>query len=233
MAVRSTRLFVSMLFLALAPAVASAQQWVEGKHYSLIRPAQRTNVAPGKIEIAEAFSYGCVACDSFRAFEPELLLRAGPDAQIVYVPASFNAAESWPLFQRAYLTAKALGIADRTHAAMYDAIWKKGELAVVDQRTGKIKSPQPTLDQVASFYERTAGIPRQKFLDAAKSFTTEASIKRAEQWLRACQVDSTPTFIVNGKYRVNTRSTGGLPQLFDVIEWLVQKEKAAAGAAAR
>jgi len=233
MAVRLTRLFASMLFLALAPAVASAQQWVEGKHYYLIRPAQRTNVAPGKIEVAEAFSYGCVACDTFRAFEPELKLCAGPDAQIVYVPASFNAAESWPLFQRAYLTAKALGIADRTHAAMYDAIWKKGELAVVDQKTGQVKSPQPTLQQVAAFYERAAGIPRQKFIDATKSFTTEASIKRAEQWLRACRVDSTPTFIVNGKYGVNTRSAGGLPQLFDVIEFLVQKEKAAAAAAAR
>ena len=233
MTVRLTRVFASMLFLALAPAVAGAQQWVEGKHYSLIRPAQRTNVAPGKIEVAEAFSYGCVACDQFRAFEPELKLRAGPDAQLVYVPASFNSAESWPLFQRAYLTAKALGIADRTHTAMYDAIWKKGELAVVDQRSGKIKSPQPTMEQVAAFYERTAGVPRQKFIDATKSFTTEASIKRAEQWLRACQVDSTPTFIVNGKYRVNTRSTGGLSQLFDVIEFLVKKEKAAASTAAR
>jgi protein dithiol oxidoreductase (disulfide-forming) len=227
MALRFTRLFASMLFLALAPAVAGAQQWVEGKHYFLIRPAQRTNVAPGKIEVAEAFSYGCVACDRFRAFEPELKLRAGPDAQIVYVPASFNPAESWPLFQRAYLTAKALGIADTTHMAMYDAIWKTGELAVVDQKTGKLKSPQPTLDQVASFYARTARIPRQQFLDAAKSFTTEASIKRAEQWLRACQVDQTPTFIVNGKYRVHTGSAGGLPQLFDLIEFLVQKEKAA------
>jgi protein dithiol oxidoreductase (disulfide-forming) len=231
MALRLTRVFASMLILALAPAVASAQQWVEGKHYYLIRPAQRTNVAPGKIEVAEAFSYGCVACDTFRTFEPELKLRAGPDAQMVYVPASFNTAESWPLFQRAYLTAKALGVADRTHTAMYEAIWKKGELAVVDQKTGKIKSPQPTLDQVAAFYERTAGIPKQKFLDASKSFTTEASIKRAEQWLRATQVDSTPTFIVNGKYRVNARSAGGLPQLFDVIEFLVRKEKSAGAGA--
>ncbi|MGH8186945.1 MAG: thiol:disulfide interchange protein DsbA/DsbL [Steroidobacteraceae bacterium] len=227
MALRSTRLFASMLFLALAPAVASAQQWVEGKHYYLVRPAQRTTVAPGKIEVAEAFSYGCIACDSFRAFESELKLRAGPDAQLVYVPASFNAAESWPLFQRAYLTAKALGIAERTHTAMYDAIWKSGELAVVDKKAGKVKSPQPTLEQVAAFYERAAGIPRQKFIDATKSFTTEASIKRAEQWLRACAIDQTPTFVVNGKYRVHTGSAGGLPQLFDVIEWLVQKEKSA------
>ena len=31
------------------------------------------------------------------------------------------------MFQRAYLAAQSLGIAERTHQAMFDAVWKTGE----------------------------------------------------------------------------------------------------------
>ena len=34
------------------------------------------------------------------------------------------------MLQRAYFTAQALGIAERTHQAMFDAVWKTGELAM-------------------------------------------------------------------------------------------------------
>src|SRR5689334_8303940 len=51
------------LALAGAAGTVSAQvptSWVAGKHYSAIAP-QRTNVAAGKVEVMEVFSYGCPA----------------------------------------------------------------------------------------------------------------------------------------------------------------------------
>jgi protein dithiol oxidoreductase (disulfide-forming) len=227
---RRTVGWIACMLLALLPAAASAQEWVEGKHYFLIRPAQRTEVAAGKIEVAEAFSYGCIACDRFHPLAEELQSRLPPQAQFVYVPASFNEAESWPLFQRAYLAAKALGIAQRTHAAMFAAVWQTGELAVVDEKTRRLKSPQPTLEQVAAFYARTARITPTQFLESAQSFSTAANIKRADAWIRACRVDQTPTFVVNGKYRLHAGSAGGVPQLFALIDWLVKKESGAVAA---
>jgi protein dithiol oxidoreductase (disulfide-forming) len=218
------------LLFAGSPVVASAQQWVEGKHYFLVQPTQRTQVPAGKIEVAEAFSYGCPACARFHPIAEQLKSALPANAELVYVPASFNAAESWPLFQRAFLTAQALGVLEKTHSAMLDAVWKTGELAVVDQKSGKLKQPQPTLEQVAAFYQRSGGIPQQKFLDTAKSFSVEGAIKRADAWIRACRVDQTPSFVVNGKYRVHTGSAGGVQQLLDLIDWLVAKESGGSSA---
>jgi thiol:disulfide interchange protein DsbA len=211
---------------AVAPSVVSAQQWVAGKHYFPVQPAQPTQVPAGKVEVAEAFSYGCPACWRFHPFVEELKAKLPANAQVVYVPASFNAAESWPLFQRALLTAQALGVFEKTHTAMLSAVWESGELAVVDQKAGRLKQPQPTLEQVAAFYQRTAGVPAQKFLSTAKSFSVESNIKRADAWIRACRVDQTPSFVVNGKYRVHVQSAGGVPQLLELIQWLVAKESA-------
>lgn len=219
------------MIVALLPATGAAQQqvaqqqWVEGKHYFVIRPAVRTSVPAGKIEVAEAFSFGCPACNAFEPLAKQLKGALPSNAELVYMHASFNSAESWPLFQRAFLTAQALGIAAKTHDAMYDAIWKTGELAVVDQQTGRLKNPQPTLEKVAKFYARVApNVTPDKFLAAAKSFGVETAINRTEAWLRGARIDSTPTIVVNGKYRLTVSSAGGVNQMFALIDYLVKKE---------
>jgi protein dithiol oxidoreductase (disulfide-forming) len=226
-----SRIWLLSALLALLPSLGYSQQWVPGKHYFLVQPAQRTQIAAGKVEVAEAFSYGCPACARFHPLAEQLKAQLPTNAQLVYVPASFNAAESWPLFQRAFLTAQALGVLEKTHSALLDAVWKTGELAVVDQKTGRLKQPQPTLELVAAFYRRAAGVPEQQFLNTARSFSVESNIKRADAWMRACRIDQTPSFVVNGKYRLNVSSAGGVQQMLELIGWLVAKESAAGSTA--
>ena len=221
---RALLALMGSMIVALLPTTGAAQQWVEGKHYFPIRPALRTSVAAGKIEVAEAFSYACPACFSFEPIMKQLKGTLPSNAETVYMHASFNSAESWPLFQRAFLTAQVLGVAEKTHSAMYEAIWKSGELAVVDQKTRRLKSPQPTLEQVAQFYSKSAGIKPEQFLAAAKSFGVETAINRTEAWLRGARIDSTPTIVINGKYRLNTTSAGGVNEMFALIDYLVKKE---------
>jgi thiol:disulfide interchange protein DsbA len=225
---RSLIAIAGLLVAALLPATGSAQQWVEGKHYFAIKPAQRTNVAAGKVEVAEAFSYACPACYSFNPLAKQLQSNLPANAEFVYHHASFNPSESWPLFQRAYLTAVALGVDKKTHDAMFDAIWKTGELAVVDQKTRRLKSPQPTIEQVAKFYERTTGsIKAADFVNASKSMGVQVAINRTEGWLRGAQIDSTPTLVVNGKYRLTVNSAGGTNEMFALVNYLVGREGAA------
>jgi len=38
------------------------------------------------------------------------------------------------------------------------------------------------------------------------------------------QVDSTPTIVVNGKYRLNAESAGGATQVLQLVKFLVAKE---------
>jgi thiol:disulfide interchange protein DsbA len=201
----------------------AAERWVEGKNYFLVQPAQPTSVGPGKVEVAEAFSYGCPACNQFLPVMGELKKRLPPQAQIVYVHASFNAAESWPLFQRSYYTALQLGITDKTHDAMFRAIWgHNAELAVVEN--GRIKKPAPTIEDVARVYARVADVDAQKVIAMSKSFVVDSHMRRADAWMKACQVDQTPTLVINGKYRLHVPSAGGVDQLYELVDFLVRRE---------
>lgn len=212
----------------LASTAHAAQTWTQGKHYDLITPTQRTTVPAGKVEVLEVFSYGCIACNGFEPLMTQLKASLPPNAQLAHLPASFKPEESWPMFQRAYLAAQALGIADRTHQAMYDAVWKTGELAVVDTRKRQLKKPQPTLADAAKCYERLTGVKSDVFLATARSFSVEAKMRAADAQVFAMQVPGTPCIVVNGKYRVNLDSLRTADELGDLVNHLVARETAPA-----
>lgn len=211
----------------LASTAHAAQSWTQGKHYDVVAPAQRTTVPSGKVEVLEVFSYGCIACDGFQPMIERLKTNLPTNAQMAYLPASFKPEESWPMFQRAYLTAQALGIADRTHQAVYDAVWKTGELAVVDASKRKLRKPQPTLTEAAKCYERLTGVKSDVFLATARSFSVEAKMRAADAQVLAMNVPGTPCIVVNGKYRVNLDSLRTADELGELVNHLVAKESTA------
>jgi len=222
---------VSALLVLLAFTVASesyaAQPWTEGRHYFPIVPAQRTSVPAGKVEVMEVFSYGCPACNSFEPVAQKLKKSLPANAQMAYLPAAFQPSEDWPMFQRAYFTALALGVAERAHEAMYDAVWKTNELAISDPVSHRVKSPLPSIEDAARFYARTTGVKPDVFVATSKSFGVDAKIKGADAQIVTMQVDRTPTIIVNGKYRLHAESAGGYDQLIELVKFLVAKESAA------
>lgn len=214
--------FLPALLVLALPAGAQAATFSEGSDYVRVTPAQQTTVPKGKVEVMEVFSYGCPACNAFQP-EMERLRRSLPaNAQLVYLPAAFNPAEDWPMFQRAYLAGQLLGVAERTHQAMFDAVWKTGELATTDPGTNRLRDPQPTLQQAARLYQRVAGVNPQQFLAMANSFGVDSKMRAADAQILAMHVESTPTIIVNGKYRV-TRDWR-TPGFADLINYLVAKE---------
>ncbi|WP_240148060.1 thiol:disulfide interchange protein DsbA/DsbL [Luteibacter yeojuensis] len=201
-------------------------KWVEGKHYFRIDPAQPTST-PGKIEVTEVFSYGCPACFQFHGIVDQLAKDLPRGTVMTYTPASFRPDENWPLLQRAYLTAQAFGVDGKSHDAMFDAVFKSGELGIMDQKAGKPKAPSawPTIDDVAKFYAKF-GVKPEEFVATANSFTINTKMKRADELIRAYEVDSTPTIVVNGKYRLTPITAGGYPQAVELTQWLVTKEAA-------
>jgi thiol:disulfide interchange protein DsbA len=201
-------------------------KWVEGKHYFRIDPAQPTS-SPGKIEVTEVFSYGCPACFQYHGVVDDLAKNLPRGTVMTYTPASFRPDENWPLLQRAYLTAQAFGVDKQSHDAMFDAVFKSGELGIIDLQTNKPKaqSAWPTIDDVAKFYAKF-GVKPEEFAATANSFTINTKMKRADELIRAYEVDSTPTIVVNGKYRLTPNSAGGYAQSVELVQWLISKEAA-------
>ena len=221
---RKTAIHSLWVLLLLAATAQAADQWVEGQHYFTIKPAQPTNVAPGKVEVVEVFSYGCPACNLFYPTMDKLKAALPKNAETVFLHASFIPAEDWPMFQRAFFTAQALGVADKAHAAMFHAVWSSDELSVTDRRTDRTKNPLPSIDNAATFYARVTGVKKEEFLSISKSFSIEAKMRNADNLVKAYRADSTPTIVVNGKYRVTPQSAGSNEQVVALVKWLVAKE---------
>ena len=201
-------------------------KWVEGKNYFLIEPAQPTS-HPGKIEVTEVFSYACPACNAFHSTVDQIARSLPPNAVMNYLAASFRPDENWPVYQRAFYAAQALGVVEKTHDALFDATWKTGETATYNLDTGKPKpkAAWPTIEDLAKFYAKY-GVDPKEFVGIANSFTVNTKMKRADDLMKAYGVDSTPTMIVNGKYRFTTASAGGYAQSVELTQWLVAKEAA-------
>jgi protein dithiol oxidoreductase (disulfide-forming) len=216
---------LAALLVLLSSPLVQAETWTEGKDYFSVVPAQPTHVAPGKVEVTEVFSYGCPYCARFNPFMEQLRRTVSANAEFVFVPASFNQAEDWPMFQRAACTAQTLGIFDKTNAAMFDAVWKTGELAISDPKNTQLKSRLPTIEDAARFYNRISGIAADKFIAASNSFSVDVKMRTDDSLMVAYHADGTPTLIVNGKYRISVESAArSMPRMIEIAEWLVAKE---------
>ena len=229
---RPMTVICALLVLASSAGAHAADQWVEGRNYYLVSPPQHTNVPAGKVEVTEVFSYGCPACNQFQPIIEKLKAALPANAQMNYVPAAFLPREDWPMYQRAYYANQALGIAEKMHKAMFDGVWKTGEIAYTDS-SNKIKSRLPSIEDAASYVAKTAGVKEQDFLAAAKSFGVEVKIKNADAFVNNSGSLSTPTFVVNGKYRLDPQSAGSTENLITLVKYLVAKETPAASAPAK
>ncbi|MEZ5521523.1 MAG: thiol:disulfide interchange protein DsbA/DsbL [Dokdonella sp.] len=192
---------------AAAPVAAEA-----GKNYFLIEPPQPT-ASGDKVEVLEVFSYACIHCAHFQPYADEIKAKLPAFAEFSYMPAIFN--DQWEAFARAYYTAQSLGLLDKTHQAMFDAVHR-------DHR------PFRSFDDIAAFYGEH-GADVEKFKQIATSFEVESKLARSRSMVPKYGVDGTPTIIVDGKYRVTGASAGGYPQMVALVELLARKAHEAKG----
>ncbi|HTE42496.1 MAG TPA: thiol:disulfide interchange protein DsbA/DsbL [Steroidobacteraceae bacterium] len=205
-------------FAVLLAATAGAQQG-QGPGYIALSPAQATNSAPGKVEVVEVFSYGCIHCAQFQPFVDSWHKRPNTNKSVVdfkYVPATFN--DLYKVLARGFYAAESMGAVANTHQKVFNALF------VENKRVQKI-------DDLANLYA-SFGLNRGEFLKAANGFYVESQLRRADELMRAYRIDGTPTIVVAGKYKVTAESAGGQDKVFAVVDQLVMKERPAAAPAA-
>lgn len=214
-----------LLGAAFATAAHADDAFVAGKHYFAIEPPQAT--ASDKPEVVEVFSYACPACNLFQPTMRKLKAELPAGTELLYLPAGFRPDEDWPVFQRAFYTAQALGILDKSHDATFDLVWKdEGTLRISDANTHKPMNPMPSIEDVAKAYAQF-GVKADEFTATANSFAINTKVKRADAMLKAYGVDSTPTLVVDGRYRLTVASAGGVDKVLPLIKFLIEKDRAA------
>lgn len=216
-------LVVLAILLGASPAMAQLR-WQEGVHYATLDGGQTTGAAAGRIEVTEVFSYVCGACAQAHAPVEQLKSALPADAALTFVHAGFNT--HWPLFQRGFVTAQLLGIAEANHARFFQAIWETAEFPFFDRATGKLREPVPTIADIARFYAKSGAVSEADFLKKAASPEVEAAIRRSEDLVKAWRVPSTPTFVVNGRYRIDNSKLSSWNELSQLVNHLVGLERA-------
>lgn len=204
---------------APAPATASkadADGLVPGRDYFEIPVAMPFDATSGKIEVAEVFGYTCPHCAHFEPALHAWVVAQPADVHFVRVPAPFGA--YWMPYARAYFAAQQLGLADKTHQAVFDAIHESHALPAAPAMASD--------DQLATFYAAHGANPRQ-FKQALAGPGVDARMKQATQFIEHAGVDSTPALVVDGKYRVG----GVSPEdSLRITALLVARERAALAA---
>jgi thiol:disulfide interchange protein DsbA len=192
---------------ASAPAPSNAR-FVEGQHYRVLRPAQPTNVPPGKVEVVDVFWYGCGGCYMLAPYM-EAWHKNKPDvAAYVRMPAPLNPA--WQPQARLYFATKALGIEDQTHAAIFNEYHVE-------------RNPLNTIDLMVEFLGRY-DIPEDKAREALTSFSVDSELRAAQVRAGRYKLTFVPAVVVNGKYVVSADQAGGPAAVPEVIDYLVALE---------
>ena len=176
------------------PAIA-ATGTLEASDYETIENGKPYAATPGKIEVVEFFNYACPACDAFEPLMAAWKAQLPADVNVVYVPADFR--PDFEVYARAYYAADLLGIAAKTHAAVYEAIHKS--------RTLPGEGAPPEASVLAGFYAKH-GVTAQAFVDAMNSFAVNTRMSQGRQYMIQSKLNSTPSMLVNGRYMAKGRS---------------------------
>jgi thiol:disulfide interchange protein DsbA len=188
---------------------AKREQFISGVHYVVLdKPVPIRDSS--KVEVVEAFSYGCPHCFGFESLMAQWRKEQASDVDFWIFPAVWN--ELMKLYARAFYAIQELNVAEKMHFPLFTAI-------VIEQKTLSNES------ELADFFA-TYGVDKKAFVKAFNSVSVENQVKQAEARVRSYHLASVPEIVVNGKYRIDPMRAGGRAQMLAVVDFLVNKERA-------
>lgn len=205
-------LMVALAGLGLSAAV-SAQELVEGQHYTLLESPVATQVDDDQIEVTEAFWFGCPHCYRLQTSVNEWYETLDDDVSIVKMPATMGG--DWNTHATAFYAAQSLGIEEELHQDFFDAIHQDGRSLT-------------EVDDIADFFS-DYGVSEEEAQKALTAFSVRSEVNKANSRMRDMRLMGVPALIVDGRYVVSPQSAGSLenmPQIADALIDKVRSERA-------
>jgi len=203
---------LAALMLLLSTHVMADPQ--AGNEYSPVAQVMPTDT-PAKIEVLEIFWYGCPHCYQF---EPQLAawVKKLP-ANVYFKRVPGVPRPDWAPMAKAYFTLETLGLVEKLHGPLFDAIHK--------QRALKPNDEAATIDWITA----QSGLDRQKVKDTYNSFSTNSQVMRAVQIFRASGATGVPSLVIDGKYITSGSMANGNDEMLKTADYLIAKAKAEKG----
>lgn len=181
-----------------------------GKEYRQVaRPRQPKK---DKIQVIEFFWYGCPACNQLERSIQKWEKQQSADVEFVQIPGLSAKSALWEIHARAYYTAEVLGVKDKIHQPLFDALHLKKR---------RLVSPA----QLRQFFV-DAGVKASDFDKTYNSFAVNTKIRIAKRLANQYGVAGVPNIVINGKYVTSPKEAGGgYATVFRVMDYLVEKER--------
>ena len=211
--------FLAVLLFALSSVTMSAAfadaPKLGTEFDAVAQPIPTENAA--KIEVMEIFWYGCPHCYHMEEPLNAWVKKLPKDVYFKRVPGLPNA--SWAPMAKAYYAMDALGVGEKLHTPLFEAIHKS-------------KTLNPTDETAAiAWVTQQSGLDKLKVEQAFKSFSTNTNLNRAAQIFRTSGATGVPTLVIDGKYITSATQAGGNEQALKVADYIignVRTDKAAA-----
>lgn len=204
---------VVLMGLAMSAGLALAQDsdFQEGKDYQRLGGPGSSD--DDTIQVMEFFSYYCPHCNRLASTMEAWAENAPDNVEVVHIPVIFR--PNWEPGARAYYTAEALGILDKTHHDFFTAIHDR-------------RQPMQSKEELSAFFEEH-GVTKEDFERAYQSFEVDTKLRRAQKLMQQYRITGVPSLVVDGKYQTSGAMTGSNERLFDVVDYLIRQETAEAG----
>jgi thiol:disulfide interchange protein DsbA len=207
---RTTQILVLLSLLPLAfSSYGQIEKYVAGTHYIELRAPVNTKDA-SKIEVIEAFWYGCSHCFRFEPLITNWEAKMPEDVDFQRFPALWNGLMK--IHAQVYYAAEALDAVDLLHEHIFNAINVEGNRLQNERQIGALFAKY--------------GISEDDFESAFNSFSVRTKVNQAEKRMQDYEIRSTPNMIVNGKYLVTTgENVRTQAEMLEVVDFLVEKER--------
>ena len=200
------RLFVSaLLFAASLLSLSAAQAQTVGKEYTLVEPPQASD-SPGKIEVLEFFSYGCIHCYRLHPYVKQWAAKVPADVVFKRVPVTFDRPQMRPM-AKLYYTLETTGDLARLDDAVFAAVHDQKVALATDEAVLKWVGAQ--------------GVDIKKFTETYNSFGIQNKVVRGEQLTKAYRVQGTPAVYVGGRFAVRNEGVSGYGDIFPLTDKLL------------
>jgi protein dithiol oxidoreductase (disulfide-forming) len=211
------KIFAALLFTLSLNAFAEAPK--PGDQFDAVAQAIPTD-NPAKVEVMEIFWYGCIHCYHMEAPLNAWVKKLPADVYFKRVPAIPR--PDWAPMAKAFYAMESLGILEKNHTALFDAVHKQKTLNPTDEKA------------VMEWVVKQSKMDKLKVEQAFKSFTINTNLNRAAQIFRASGATGVPSLIIDGKYITGSTMAGGNEQALLVADYIIEnvrKDKAATPAA--
>ena len=196
---------------ALSTGAAAQEQYQQGVHYDLIEPAIHTGISD-RVVVTEFFSYGCGHCYNFEPLLESFESRLPEGVVVQRTPVIWNDNPGLKLLAKTYYAVEVLDVFEPVHGAVFNSIHRQRK---------RLSSPEAVR---AVFVEN--GVDAKDFDRAFGSFGIDSMVRQAAARTEGARVQGTPSLMVNGKYRIDTRQAGSQANMLKIAAFLADKELA-------